>query len=87
MIGPCFNAAGRLDTVKIALDLLMCTNWQRAKEIANELRTLNESRKEMTAKGFEQASDIIEHSDIVNDKILLVLLENCMKVLWELLPH
>lgn len=77
VIGPCFNAAGRLDTVKIALDLLMCTNWQRAKEIANELRTLNESRKEMTAKGFEQASDIIEHSDIVNDKILLVLLENC----------
>lgn len=77
VIGPCFNAAGRLDTVKIALDLLMCTNEQRALEIAEELRALNESRKEMTAKGFEQAVDMIDNSELINDKILLVLLENC----------
>lgn len=77
VIGPCFNAAGRLDTVKIALDLLMCKDEQRAIHLAMELKAMNESRKEMTAEGFRQAVDIIENSDIQNDKIMLVLLENC----------
>lgn len=77
IIGPCFNAAGRLETVKIALDLLMSTNKERADIIAGELRDLNESRKEMTVNGFEQAVDIIENSELKKDKILLVLLENC----------
>lgn len=77
VIGPCFNAAGRLDTVKIALDLLLCKDEQRAIHLAMELKAMNESRKEMTAEGFRQAVDIIENSDIQNDKIMLVLLENC----------
>lgn len=77
VIGPCFNAAGRLETVKIAFDLLMSTNEERAAAIAGELRDLNESRKEMTVKGFEQAVDMIENSQLKNDKVLLVLLENC----------
>ena len=34
VIGPCFNAAGRLDTVKIALDLLEETDEDRALQIA-----------------------------------------------------
>lgn len=77
IIGPCFNAAGRLDTVKIALDLLKCKDEARALEIAGELKLLNESRKNMTQQGLNQALDIIENSDIQAGKILLVLLNNC----------
>lgn len=77
IIGPCFNAAGRLDTVKIALDLLMSKDKETAKALAIELKAMNESRKEMTMKGVAQAVEIIENSEIKNDKIMLVLLKNC----------
>lgn len=77
IIGPCFNAAGRLETVKAALDLLMCDNEAEAEKKAMELKMLNESRKEMTVKGVEQAIEKIEHSSLMNDKVLLVKLENC----------
>lgn len=77
IIGPCFNAAGRLETVKSALDLLMCDNEVEAEKKAMELKLLNESRKEMTVKGVEQAIEKIEQSSLINDRVLLVKLENC----------
>lgn len=77
VIGPCFNAAGRLDTVKIALDLLMCKEKQNAQALAMELKAMNESRKEMTIEGTKQAIEIIENSSIKDDKVMLVLLEHC----------
>lgn len=76
VIGPCFNAAGRLDTVAMAFDLLQATDEQTAKSLAKDLRELNESRKEMTLEGVNQAIDLIESSDIKEDKILLVKLKN-----------
>lgn len=77
VIGPCFNAAGRLDTVKIALDLLLEKDEAKAAVMAQELKELNESRKNLTVEGFEQAVEKIENSQIKNDKVLLVLLEDC----------
>lgn len=77
IIGPCFNAAGRLETVKSALDLLMCSNEAEAEKKAMELKMLNESRKEMTVKGLEQAVEKIENSSLKDDRVLLVKLENC----------
>ena len=45
VIGPCFNAAGRLDTVKIALDLLLSEDDEKAAlAMASQLKELNESR-------------------------------------------
>ena len=77
VIGPCFNAAGRLETVKAALDLLMCQDDREANIMASDLKALNESRKEMTQKGVEQAITLIEESDIIKDKVLLVKLQDC----------
>ncbi len=77
VIGPCFNAAGRLDTVKAALDLLMCEDEREAVRLAENLKAMNESRKQMTADGAAQAIEIIENSEIKNDKIMLVMLKNC----------
>ena len=76
IIGPCFNAAGRLETVKIALDLLMCEDEKEALVIAEQLKALNESRKEMTVKGVEQAIEKIEHTTLMQDKVLVVKLED-----------
>lgn len=77
IIGPCFNAAGRLETVKSALDLLQCTEPMRAEAMAADLKELNESRKNMTVKGLEQALEKIEQSDLKKDRVLLVKLEHC----------
>ena len=77
VIGPCFNAAGRLDTVKIALDLLWETDGAKAAMMAQELKELNESRKSLTVAGFNQAVERIEGSSLKDDKVLLVLLEDC----------
>lgn len=77
VLGPCFNAAGRLETVKAALDLLMCQDDREAIIMASDLKVLNESRKEMTQKGVEQAIALIEESDIIKDKVLLVKLQDC----------
>ena len=77
VIGPCFNAAGRLETVKSALDLLMCKDEREAEVLASELKALNESRKSMTVKGLEQAVEKVEQTGLKEDKVLLVKLENC----------
>lgn len=77
VIGPCFNAAGRLDTVKIALDLLMSANMPEARKLAAKLKDMNESRKQMTADSTAQAIEIVENTSIKDDKIMLILLKDC----------
>lgn len=77
VIGPCFNAAGRLDTVKIALDLLTAKTMKEAERLASELKALNDNRKDMTAEGVEKALALIEQSDIKDDKVIVVKLDGC----------
>ena len=76
VIGPCFNAAGRLETVKKAFDLLESKTEAEAAERAASLKALNDSRKDMTLKGVEQAITLIESTELINDKVLLVKLEH-----------
>ena len=77
IIGPAFNAAGRLETAQMAVDLLRETDSNRARQMAVELTELNNRRKDMTAKGVEDAVQIIEQSKWKNDRILLVYLKDC----------
>lgn len=76
IIGPCFNAAGRLETVQLAFDLLQAKTVEDAKKLAIQLKELNDSRKDLTLKGVEQAYDLIDSTDIKNDKVLLVKLKD-----------
>ena len=55
VIGPCMNASGRLDTAKRALELLNASNRREAVTLAADLKELNDSRKEMTEEGVEEA--------------------------------
>lgn len=55
VLGPCFNASGRIDSAEKALDLLLENDPTRTKEKAEELISLNEERKGMTQKGVDRA--------------------------------
>lgn len=77
VLGPCLNATGRLDTAAKALQMLTSEDFAQAVAIASELKELNDSRKEMTRKGAEQAAELIENGPFKEDKVLVVYLEDC----------
>ena len=77
VIGPCLNASGRLDTALRALKLLCCDDRVEAACLAGDLKQLNESRKEMTAQGVEEAIKQVETTSLQNDTVLVVYLPEC----------
>lgn len=72
ILGPCFNAAGRIATVADSFALLMETNYEEALQKAQHLKALNESRKAMTEEGAQQAFAMLEDSSL-DDVIVLLL--------------
>lgn len=77
VIGPCLNASGRLDTAERSLALLLAETGEEAARLAGDLKSLNDSRKEMTRQGEEEAIRIVEGSDLKNDRVLVVYLPEC----------
>lgn len=76
VIGPCLNAGGRLQTAKLALRLLLSESEEEADALAEELKTLNDMRKDMTSKGQEEAIRQVEEQ-FPEDKVLVVFLPEC----------
>ena len=72
-LGPCINASGRLETAKMAVDLFVSKEYEKCREIATKLVELNKMRKLMTEEAVKSVIDQIENSDIINDKVLVVL--------------
>lgn len=72
VIGPCLNASGRLDSAKKGLELLLMENYEDAENLAQEIVDLNDARKDMTKEGVDRAINIIDSTEITNDKILVV---------------
>ena len=77
ILGPCLNASGRLDTARKAVDLLNTQSWDEAVRLSQELKALNDERKDITEKGFAEAVNLIENSSLLNDKVLVVYLPDC----------
>ncbi|MBQ4537632.1 MAG: single-stranded-DNA-specific exonuclease RecJ [Lachnospiraceae bacterium] len=77
ILGPCLNATGRLDTAARALSLFETDKWQEAVTIAEDLKTLNDSRKKMTEDGVAAAVSMVEESNLQKDKVLVVYLPEC----------
>ena len=71
-IGPCINATGRLESAAISVELLLCEEESRAKELAKILFELNKKRQEMTTENVEEVIDIVHHSTFKNDKVLVI---------------
>lgn len=77
ILGPCLNASGRLDTAQRALKMLCASSRQEAARLAGDLKNLNESRKEMTAKGVEDAVEQVENTSLKEDSVLIIFLPEC----------
>ena len=77
VLGPCLNASGRLDTAKRALELLCTKDAKEAAVLAGDLKGLNDSRKDMTAKAVETAIAQVEEEGIGEDKVLVLYLPDC----------
>lgn len=76
VMGPCFNASGRLDDAYHVIELLNATSKKEADMLAAKLRMLNKERQELTIEGEQAAYEAVENQDLLKDKVLVVCLEN-----------
>lgn len=74
VIGPCLNATGRLDTAERGLELLQSRAKVEAMSAARELKELNDSRKNLTLKGVEEAESYIAEHGTTKDKVMIIFL-------------
>lgn len=68
-LGPRLNAAGRLETAQLSLDLLRETDPDRAMEIAERLEIMNQQRRTEQNRIFLSAAEIASQ---VKDPVLIV---------------
>lgn len=76
-IGPCINAAGRLEDATLGLELLMEQDSSKAGKRAEELVQLNEERKAYTAKATAEAVRLIEEGKLLQQPVLVVYIADC----------
>ena len=72
IIGPMFNASGRLDSATIAIELLLEDNYSKAHEIASKLKELNQERIDITENGLDRAIENIESEKLYEDPVIVV---------------
>lgn len=77
VLGPCINAGGRLDTAKRALELFASEEKEAADRLAGDLKALNDSRKELTKDGVEEAVRQVLNTGRRSEKVLVVYLPDC----------
>lgn len=77
VLGPCFNAAGRINTVEKAFALLEEKDTRRALELAEELREINETRKQMTEEAARKAFELLEQGGKNGQPVYILYLPEC----------
>lgn len=77
VLGPTINAAGRLESAKIAIDLFLSKDPEEARVLAKKMRELNEKRKSVTDEEANLAYELIERDNMLKDKVLVVYLPEC----------
>ena len=77
VLGPCINAGGRLDTAKRALELFSSEEKESADRLAGDLKALNDSRKELTKEGVEEAIRQVLETGRRSEKVLVIYLPDC----------
>lgn len=72
-IAPCLNAVIRLDDINKLMNLFLCNNEKECKKIIKEIIKINEDRKKMTDKIYEN----LKAQGLVNDdKIIIIDVSN-----------
>jgi len=70
-IAPRINAAGRMDSATIPVEMFLTDDMEKAKEYAARIETYNTDRKNIQKEIFESAQRIVEE-DKKNKKILVI---------------
>jgi len=68
-VGPCINAAGRLDSAIKAVELLLSDDIATRMQLAHQLAELNEERKNLTANCIQR---ILDNLSGELDKVLVI---------------
>lgn len=69
---PRINAAGRMGSANRALELLLCDDDKVSELVAYEIQKMNHERQRIEAIVFSVAERMINETDIINDKIIVV---------------
>lgn len=70
-LGPCFNAAGRIEDAKIGVQLLLEKNPEKAKDLAQTLYQLNITRQKMQIDGERYCSSLVKEKYSKDDFLVL----------------
>ena len=74
VLGPCLNAAGRLDTAALAMDLLLAKTPEEAAPLAATIVTMNDERKAMTEQGVNEGLALMEDYDLEKNPVIVLFL-------------
>ncbi len=73
ILGPRLNAAGRMDSATVSLDLLLSDNAHEAHALAQSLEVHNLSRQKMQSDVVAEAMALVEAMPDLNDQSVLVI--------------
>lgn len=75
-LAPRINAAGRIKSAEIAVELFLSKDRQKADEIAEELCRANKERQNEENKIMKEAYDMIENYDIDRNPVIVLDADN-----------
>jgi single-stranded-DNA-specific exonuclease len=73
ILGPRLNAAGRMDSATVSLDLLLSDNHADAYVLASSLEAHNQSRQKMQSEVVEEAMAMIEADEILKNEGIIIV--------------
>lgn len=73
ILGPRINAAGRMDTAELSLDLFLSRTYQEAFRLAKMLDRHNNQRQKMQKKIVEEAYNLVENEINFKDQKVIVV--------------
>jgi len=73
LLGPRINAAGRVADPKLAVELLLSENENRAFALATKLEEINQERQALEAKVLDEAKEIIQQKVNLNSENIIVI--------------
>ncbi len=73
LVGPRINAAGRIESAKNSVELLISENIDSAERVAEQINTLNTERRNLDTQTTQQALDMISSNEkLKNSKTTVV---------------
>ncbi|MCW9024502.1 MAG: single-stranded-DNA-specific exonuclease RecJ [Gammaproteobacteria bacterium] len=64
IIGPRLNAAGRLDDMSLGIECLLCDNYNKARQLAQQLDSLNKERRYIEEGMKQQALNLLDNMQL-----------------------